>query len=363
MNILLFSRIIAKSGVGNHIRQLSLELVRQGHKVIVVSSTNDLGIGEGTSLVEFEKINVTSLNPIKIIKRVNTLHKLIRDRNIEIVHCHHRMAALYMKVYKMFYNIPMVYTLHLADVPSDFFHRIMTYVGDKAIGVSTEVSDFLVEKLKVPHKKVVTICNGVDEMQLQKLTLDEERIIKRKWSLEDNKIVFAMHSRIDEVKNHMLVVEAVKLMSDEERKKIKVICSGLREGDYYTQVVNSISAYGLENVFSFTGWTSTREILGIADALVLSSFNEGFPLSVVEAFLMKVPVLRTRTGGFDDQKYCYELKLNNPEQVKNAMLDVMNNYDIFRQKAEEAYQYALQNFTIENMTNKTIEIYKSIINL
>lgn len=47
MNIMLFSRIIAKSGVGNHMKLLSEELTRQGHKVVVVSSTNDLKLGEG----------------------------------------------------------------------------------------------------------------------------------------------------------------------------------------------------------------------------------------------------------------------------------------------------------------------------
>lgn len=45
MNIMIFSKIVAKSGVGNHIRMLSAELVKQGHKVVVVSTTNNLGIG------------------------------------------------------------------------------------------------------------------------------------------------------------------------------------------------------------------------------------------------------------------------------------------------------------------------------
>lgn len=45
MNIMLFSKIIARSGVGNHIRLLSSELARQGHNVVVVSATNDLNIG------------------------------------------------------------------------------------------------------------------------------------------------------------------------------------------------------------------------------------------------------------------------------------------------------------------------------
>lgn len=45
MNIILFSKIAAKSGVGNHLRMLSSEMIRQGHNVVVVSATNDLGIG------------------------------------------------------------------------------------------------------------------------------------------------------------------------------------------------------------------------------------------------------------------------------------------------------------------------------
>ena len=47
MNIMLFSRIIAWSGVGNHIAQLASELSKAGHNVTVVSSTNDRKIGQG----------------------------------------------------------------------------------------------------------------------------------------------------------------------------------------------------------------------------------------------------------------------------------------------------------------------------
>ena len=44
MNILLMSRIIARTGVGNHILHLYNELIRQGHSVWVVASSNDMGI-------------------------------------------------------------------------------------------------------------------------------------------------------------------------------------------------------------------------------------------------------------------------------------------------------------------------------
>ena len=46
MRILLISRIIARTGVGIHLKQLSEELAKEGHTVVVASSTNDLGIGK-----------------------------------------------------------------------------------------------------------------------------------------------------------------------------------------------------------------------------------------------------------------------------------------------------------------------------
>lgn len=44
MRILIMSRIIARTGVGNHISQLYNELKKQGHTVFVVSSSNDLNL-------------------------------------------------------------------------------------------------------------------------------------------------------------------------------------------------------------------------------------------------------------------------------------------------------------------------------
>jgi glycosyltransferase involved in cell wall biosynthesis len=137
MNILLFSRICAKTGVGNHIKQLSTELVEQGHHVVVVSGTNEIEIGG-----DFYLIPTPSVNPKVMISDIRKIRKIIVDNKIDVVHCHHRMAAVYMRLYRLFWKIPVVYTLHLADIPYDFIHRKMTFSGDAAIGVSTDVSRF-----------------------------------------------------------------------------------------------------------------------------------------------------------------------------------------------------------------------------
>ena len=358
MNVLLFSRICAQTGVGNHIKELAEELHKIGHKVIVVSGTNEIGIPENW----FVQIPIPSLNPFVLLKDIKKIHKIISKEKINVVHCHHRMAALYMRLYRVFWKIPVVYTLHLANIPSDFLHRTMTFSGDRAIGVSTEASSFIVDKLGIPQSKVVTILNGVDEKKLIPLSLQEKTELREKWNLPDGTIVLAMHCRIDEVKNHMVVVEALKHLPDSIRNNFVVVCSGSKEGTYYHNLVEEIHEYQLDSLFRFVGWSETRKVLGIADFLVLPSRNEGFALSVCEAFLLKVPVMRTCTAGFSDQKYCYPIDSDDTAPIETILSDIaINGLSGYKKQISEAYDFAISNLTVHKMTEKTLEVYMSVL--
>lgn len=363
MNVMLFSRIVAKSGVGNHIKELSEELVRQGHNVVIVSGTNELSLGGDE--VKFVLLPTLSNSPIAILGVVFSLHKLIKEYNIDVVHCHHRKAALYMRLYNVIYkHIPVVYTLHLTPIPCDFIHRILTFVGDKAIGVSTDVSDFLVEKLKIQRDKVVTVLNGVVNPIEKGNILDFNDVFKLKseWNIQEGKYVFVTHSRIDTVKNHLAIIEAVKLLPEEIRNKFVVVCSGIEAGGYYQKCIKTIEEYGLEDSFRFVGWCDTLSIFSIADCLLLPSFIEGFALSVIEAFHMNVLVARTDCGGFKDQKYCLKIDANNPETISKLIADITENglseYETLRKQAKD---FASLNFTIEKMTENIVKVYKEVL--
>lgn len=362
MNILLFSRIIAKSGVGNHMKQLAATLAGEGHQVVVVSSTNELNIDENCNVKFIKMKYVTSLQPLNILKGIKEIDEIIKQHQIDIVHCHHRMAALYMKFYNVFHSIPVVYTLHLADVPADFLHKTMTYVGDAAIGVSTEVSQFMIDKLGVPKQKVVTVLNGVDPNKLQPLSDSERRRFMNKYRISDGKLIFCMHSRIAEVKNHMLVVEAVHALPVEVRKRFVFLCSGVQEGAYYEKIAETIKAYGISDNFIFAGWAETRDIIGISNVLVLPSFNEGFALNVVEAFMLKKLVLRTKTAGFSDQKFCIPISADDPKVLCDLIEEIsLNGFSNYSDRIEKSYDYAMKHFTINAMTSKTIAVYRKVL--
>ena len=224
------------------------------------------------------------------------------------------------------------------------------------------ISEFLIEKLQIKPQKVATVLNGIDQTQLSPLNDQEMDDIRREWNIPKENLVIALHSRIDQVKNHLLVVEAIELLPEEMRKKVTVVCSGLKEGSYYHAVLQSIADKKVEDVFRFVGWVETRKILGIADFLFLPSLQEGFPLNAVEAFFMKVPVARTITAGFGDLKYCLPISSEDPndmiEIIKRALVDGLSEY---QERVAAAYKFAQETLTAEKMAVNTLEIYKRCV--
>lgn len=361
MNILLMSRIIARTGVGNHIHQLYNELVRQGHSVWVVASSNEMGI-QTPKRGGYNFVNLNTHNPLEVVKNLIAIHKLIKHNDIEIVHCHHRMASLYMRWYNYIWECPYVYTLHLAPIPSDFAHRLVTSYGDRAIAISKEVGDFLRDRFKVPESKISFVLNGVDESKLTPLTDEEKTRIRQEFGIAANKKVVALHSRITAVKGQMEVAKAVNMLDAKLRKDLVVLCSGEKGGKYYEDFVNYINDNHLEGNFVFCGWKDARSVIGCSDLMMLPSKVEGFGLNCIEAMFLKVPVARSKMGGYLDMAECvYALDDVSPDCIAKCMVELLSNQNKFQSKIYKAALWVHGVCTLSAMTRNTVAVYHKVL--
>ena len=308
--------------------------------------------------VLFEQVELRSKSPITIIKSLNKIHQIILDNQIEIVHCHHRMAGLFMKWYNLRWSIPYVWTLHLAPIPCDPIHRMMTSYGKRAIAISYEVGEFLKDGLKVPEKDIRYVLNGVDEKSLCPLKPEEKVQHRKQMGIPVDKVVVALHSRIDPVKNHEAVVEAVGMLTSDERGKLMVLCSGEKSGAYYEKIQNRISELGISDCFYFCGWMPTETVLGTADVLILPSLKEGFPLNCIEAMFMRVPVFRTKTGGYQDIKdYCVGMKDATAQTVLEHLRGILSGESLDENRTNRAEAFVRKNCTVRAMTENTVAVY------
>lgn len=133
-------------------------------------------------------------------------------------------------------------------------------------------------------------------------------------------------------------------------------------GTIIDRIISRIHELGIQKQFVFTKWIETRKILSIGDALLQPSKKEGFLLSMVEAMFMKIPVIRTKTGGYEDFKnYCYAIEGFEEKDVLEWINRIINDKKCILGKRDAAYQFVNNHCTLHEMMLNTEKVYNSVL--
>jgi glycosyltransferase involved in cell wall biosynthesis len=113
------------------------------------------------------------------------------------------------------------------------------------------------------------------------------------------------------------------------------------------------------------GWQSNIEkILSAADIVVLTSDNEGTPLSLIQAGMAGLPVVATKVGSVP------EVVLNgitgittnlDVNQIVDALEKLANNTGLRATMGEAAQEFTLSNFSARRLVSDHEELYKKLI--
>lgn len=91
------------------------------------------------------------------------------------------------------------------------------------------------------------------------------------------------------------------------------------------KLVRFINDNKLDNIVSFEGWVDGDKkikLLSETDIYILPSYNEGLPISILEAMSYKKPIISTRVGGIPqivDDSNGFLIEPGDKLQIKNAL--------------------------------------------
>lgn len=126
-------------------------------------------------------------------------------------------------------------------------------------------------------KPFEVIKNGIntDSYKFNKTVRD----VTRKELGIDNCIVMGNVGSLNDFKNQEFIIEILKQINEKEKYKVLLIGDGPRR-----QVIEQkVKSYGLTNNVIFLGATSdVPKYLNACDIIVMPSFHEGLPLSLIE---------------------------------------------------------------------------------
>lgn len=107
-------------------------------------------------------------------------------------------------------------------------------------------------------------------------------------------------ARLSEEKGHLVLLDALSIL---RARGIPFTCVLVGEGPLRGSLEKRVKELSLETAVSFRGALPAdsvqREFAG-ADIAVLSSFGEGIPMVLMEAFAQERPVVATRVGGIPE---------------------------------------------------------------
>tara|TARA_B100000029_G_C17603450_1_gene966542 strand:+ start:3164 stop:4303 length:1140 start_codon:yes stop_codon:yes gene_type:complete len=104
--------------------------------------------------------------------------------------------------------------------------------------------------------------------------------------------------------------------------------------------------------------------LNECEAFVFPSFFEGHPKALLEAMACELPVITTPVYGIknliEHKKNGFLCSNTSPQAIREAILEVLQNKALANKMAKTAREFVVNNFSLQNVINKEIKIYKDL---
>ena len=285
-NILHISRTMDIGGAERIVYQLSSDL-KDEFDSVHVASTGGLWESElvAKGIQHHKILDIDSKNPVTVLKLLFSIHQIIKNNEITIVHTHHRMAAFYIRLLKLVHpKLIHVYTAH-----NVFKDKLPLYgfalKNAKSVAVGEAVNKNLKEDVGITDSRV--IYNGV----VLKETDDQVDEI-----ISYGGIKLGCIARLSEQKGLTYLLDAMSLLTV---KDIRLFIVG--DGELRNELENKVKKLDLQDSVTFLGYRKDiAECINSFDFCVLPSVFEGFGLVAIEAFMNSKTLVATDIPGLNE---------------------------------------------------------------
>ena len=113
------------------------------------------------------------------------------------------------------------------------------------------------------------------------------------------------------------------------------------------------------------GWQNDIEkFLSVADIVVLTSDNEGTPLSLIQAGMAKLPVVATRVGSVSEVVIDGVTGITTSlgvQEIADAIVKLVENTELRDQMGSAAREFTMANFGVSRLIKDHEHLYKKLI--
>lgn len=313
------------------------------------------------------------------------IKKIIQEFKPDIVHTHASKAGTLGRLAAYSCNVPViVHTFHghvfhsyFGKLKTLFYKNIERYLARKStaiIAISEKQKQELVDTHRICEAdKVHVIPLGFDLAKFQADTDEKRKAFRIKYNLADDEIAISIIGRLVQIKNHSLFLEGLKIVSEKTSQKIRAFIIG--DGEEKKIIEEKAKELGIpfinslktndKALLTFTSWIKEIDVaLAGSDIIALTSFNEGTPVSLIEAQAANKPIVSTNVGGIENvvipNRTALLCENNNLSEFSNQLLKLIENSELRRSMAEKGWVHVMEKFHYTRLVKDIEKLYNKL---
>jgi glycosyltransferase involved in cell wall biosynthesis len=302
--------------------------------------------------------------------------RLVRETRPDLVHTTLFEADVVGRLAAAGARVPVVSSIvnetygaaHLADPQlvrwkvrgAQFVDAATARLARRFHAVSEHVADTMAHRLRLPRARFDVIPRTRDSAYLGVRSSERRAAARAALGIGDGTRLVVAAARLDYAKGLDVLVEAFpQILVHVPDARLLLVGRAAADAE---RVAGLVGAHGLQERVSLLGERDdVAELLCAADALVLPSRREGFPGVLLEAMVLRAPIVATdiaqnREVVGDD---CALLvPVEDPGALADGVVQTLHDPAASEARAARAFDRFHERFSVDRIADATIEFYE-----
>ena len=328
--------------------------------VIKLYKDNNLYDGNVIYLASYKKGNIflqLIFYPIFIIKYIFTL---LLNKNIKLIHIHTASNGSFLRKYVVFkiaklFHKKIIFNIHPIWFVA-FYNSSNNFIKKMIAGTLNNSDLILVLSDKI-KSAVSDICQNNNIKILYNPVL-----IKQILPHNNQTINVIYLGKLCKDKGVYDIIEAAKYITNTD------IMINLYGDGNIKELEKLITENNLQKKIKINGWISGNKkdkVLQNSDILILPSYNEGLPISILEAMAVGLPVISTPVGGIpeaiEDGLDGFLIQPGDYKALAKKIDLLANDKSLREQMGQKSYKMAKEKFDVNIMLEQLRNIYNDLL--
>jgi glycosyltransferase involved in cell wall biosynthesis len=297
---------------------------------------------------------------------ITQIRQYIRQYEIDILHCHQYSPYVYGVLAALGTKAEVIFTEHGRFYP-DIRKRkrvLANYCLNKITAQITAISEATRNALAMyenfPLQRIKVIYNGIEPIGMERGRNNH----RAEFGIPEQAFVLGTIARLDPIKNHAMMIRALKRVQEQLPETYLVIVG---DGPERQAIFDIAHQAGVAEYLVLPGFrTDVQQFYHIFDLFLLTSWSEGTAMTLLEAMCCSLPCIVTKVGGNPEIVTENETGLivdcNDDRQLAKQILHLLNDSNQRFRMGEQANRRFHDKFTAVIMAMQYERLYNNLKN-